>query len=357
MKSVAVAMLAIASLGLSLSQATADTYNGSSRALWVMEFNFCGSDCPYPMPKTGATDRSGGDTADKLTELEAKITTWQPHVVLLDEVCLAQLEQLITDLSTTTWPMDAGPAVATSTTYDGAHPPHYVSNLPVGFAAVDHRRTTDTAIPRAGCDRATSTGARTFGNAVLAVAGTPMSNRLEIPINVDANNSPKGVQKGICVTLADEPYDTRVCLAHTSPDPLVMAPQQIAYFYDTLAKSYGDGYPEIFAGDLNVKPGNDSLDELYDDAHGGYGTFEEADQCDSGRPDHRLTCDENTKDNDGDGNTKLNKKIDFVFASQYFFSADPAASTVNHSPYSDHGIYLASLTQCSIFTTSGCPPD
>jgi endonuclease/exonuclease/phosphatase family metal-dependent hydrolase len=353
-RAVVVWLTTVAAVGLALSPASAEDFAGSTRTFRVLEFNFCGSSCPYPAPGGGPTDREGGDTSAKLAELEARITTWEPNVVLLSEVCLAQLEQLVADLGSTTWPMDAGPAVATSITYDGAAPPNTVTGVPVGFAAVDHRRANNAVSPRAGCERSVTTGEQTFGNAVLVETDALLSNRQDVPINVDASGAPQGIQKGLCVTLSDAPYYTRVCLAHTSPDPRVLAPQQIAYFYDTLADPYGAGYPEIIGGDLNVRPGNASLDRLYDAARGGSGRYDEADQCESGRPERLDTCDENTKDNGGDANTTLNKKIDFVFAAQAFFDADPATTTVNHSAYSDHGIYRATMTQCSVFSMSGC---
>jgi endonuclease/exonuclease/phosphatase family metal-dependent hydrolase len=355
-RALVVALVTITSLGPALSPAAAEDFSGSSRTFRVMEFNFCGTDCPYPAPAGATPDRAGGDTSAKLAELEARITSWQPNVVVLSEICLAQLERLVAELGATTWRMDSGPATASSTTYDGANPPHYVNDVPVGFVAVDHSRVSDPTRPRVGCERSTTTHARTFGNAVLAVAGAPMWNRQDIPINVDASGNPRGIQKGLCVTLSDAPYETRVCLTHTSPNPSVLAPQQIAYFFDALADGYGAGHPEIIAGDLNVRPGNVSLDRFYDPAHGGTGKYLEADECDQGRPERLKTCNENTKDNGGDGNTSLNKKIDYVFASQAFFGVDPSTTTVNRSAYSDHGIYRATMTQCSVFTTAGCGP-
>lgn len=345
-------LVAVATLCLGRSYATADPSDGSSRTFHVIEFNFCGSDCPYPLPVRGPTDRAGGDTVAKLTELETQITHWRPNVVVLNEICLSQLERLVTELSATPWPMNAGPAIAMSTTYDGAHPPHDVYNLPIGFSAIDHRRASEPMIPRKGCDRSATTHARTFGNAVLVEASAPLTNRQEIPINVDTSGNPKGIQKGLCVTLADPPYNTRVCTAHTSPDPELLAPQQIVYFYDSLAHGYGEGLPEIIAGDLNVRPSSAVLDLLYDPAHGGTGGFLEADQCEQDRPEHVRDCDENTKDNGGDGNTMLSKKIDYMFASKAYFEVEPSATTVDRSPYSDHGILRGSMTECS--TSAPC---
>jgi endonuclease/exonuclease/phosphatase family metal-dependent hydrolase len=319
-----VAMVALAAAALTAIPASA-----ADRQFKMITFNFCGAGDACTNPTSD--HRGTANLAAKVNELNAKITAFQPDVVLLQEVCQAQLSTIINFLAGSSWPMGAG-----TPDYDAQFPTTVVYQ---GFS-IDSARSDCIGI-----------GAPDIhGNAILVPNGVTLSDVTRTDINPH-----EGFNRMICAVLGDS-NSTKACSVHLNANNTAAYPNLKTEEVDEVVAAATNGvgtHPLVIGGDFNIQhddklaPAN--LDAIYD--LGGRGIFEEADQCSTRAGDdqtYATGCNAWTKDRGGDADVTLDRKFDFLFLKRAFFNARPSLSTVDVSLYSDHGIYMGVALQCAV---------
>jgi len=340
----AVALSLLVAVLLAVSQQGAEAAGGSYRNYRAIEFNYCGAKCKAPEDVSGnpnglPTDREGGPALDKANELIAKVKSWGPDAVFLNEVCLSDL-WMLAKRNATVWPGTANSA-----------------GIPIGFSIDQANEPLCDAVPDGP-----AAGSKAHGNAILVPTSRALSNPKEWNMRNLAAGGCSGVSQcrpALCVTVNDTPYSTHLCVAHTNTSAADARTESKNLAEIALSKYPSSGSPVIVGGDLNLERTDQGLDHLYVGGGHTYSKFEEADQCTTraGHINQSSTqdgCNEWTKDQSGDGNTVLDRKIDYVFLRQAYFRSNPGTTTVNHSAYSDHGIYLTSARECSTASMAEC---
>lgn len=128
----------------------------------------------------------------------------------------------------------------------------------------------------------------------------------------------------LCATTLLARY-TKVCAVHLQP----YGPASQVSALTHLVNSYSHHMPVIMAGDFNLGPANNLLDQIYATGGGGaHGVFQEASAC-TPRSTRTLTCNEITR---AVGSSRL--KLDYVFLTHQDFSA--MTSYTGTSSFSDH---------------------
>jgi endonuclease/exonuclease/phosphatase family metal-dependent hydrolase len=291
---------------------------------------------------TGAT-APAEQTPPKLAILESVIESQQPNFVTLDEVCQAQLAELVADL--------------------GA--PYGSSN----HSDFSDQKSTPPNANRTGC-AAGADGTNELGNGLLSkTALTDESGNVPL----DGNDPDAHIK---CATASDA-FSTHICFTHISPNSAFWTDED-----SNAAKFAFEGYDDsndgrnhtILAGDFNVGPGSPDLDPIYSKTNGtdssnnaGSGHFEEVDECPStvassdgnARHDYNESndstpdtspCDHTTHHDAGsDPNPR---KLDYIFLQQSYFENTSVSRSPTNQDYtvdhSDHLMLIGTATECSV---------
>jgi endonuclease/exonuclease/phosphatase family metal-dependent hydrolase len=253
----------------------------------ALQFNFCGA--AESRELCGVEGRNG----KYVGSLRTKIVGFKPHVVTVNEICVAQYNDLSRRLRKSGWAMH-GTFVTT----------HRASSL----ACPGNRRFGDAVFTRAAWSKRT----------VDCLSGCLKSKR-RVEHRV-----------GMCVTTRLR-INTRVCVVHigaTRPG------RQIADFIKELNKRQRT-VPVLIGGDFNREPGYDDMDRVYyGGGRGAFGKFQEADAC-KRRSAQSRHCNESTR---------LSRKLDFVFLARRWFR--DAHGDAGSARFSDHDPVRAWFRQC-----------
>lgn len=271
-----------------------------------MSLNFCGSNC-----------QGGG--FGKIPALVSAVAAYRPSVVMLSEVCQAQLDRIVAVSASTALPLKAD-YTQLSGSWDGcADGPS--DNKSIGNAIL---------IPR---------------DTASFVAGTRTVERVY---------PPNGMQRVTCVdTTGALAYRTTVCNTHISPadrtdpsrDARIAAEIRVAV---RVAEEAGAGKPLVLGGDFNRNPTLNAMNSVYHRGASGTGQpsagrFEEVNQCAGANPRASGSgCNNGTHKPSG-------QKIDYIFFKQAYFR-NQAGRVVTTDFGSDHHLIQGRATVCGTAT-------
>jgi endonuclease/exonuclease/phosphatase family metal-dependent hydrolase len=251
------------------------------------QFNFCGTVDNRDLCTVE------GRNGKYVNSLRARIVTFKPQVVTLNEICRAQYVALKRKLARSGWEM-------------------------YGSFVTTHRAAS------------LSCPDRRHGNALLT---RRVQSRLTIDCLSGCLKAKTQVEHrvGMCVSIRLQ-IRTRVCVVHIGT---TLQDRQIADFIHEL-DMVARRMPVLIGGDFNREPGYEAMDPVYfAGGRGASGQFEEADACRL-RVEQTQFCNESTR---------LRRKLDYVFLARRWFRdvrADAGAAS-----YSDHDPLHAWFKQCA----------
>ncbi|MGM7678662.1 endonuclease/exonuclease/phosphatase family protein [Microbacterium sp. A94] len=284
----------------------------------ILHFNFAGNGL-----NLGSTDLP-------VTDLVQKIMALQPDIITLNEVCIKQVTAI-------------ADALRTHTEYAALNRQSVKTNYSVPNCA--------TSDPAYGDD----------DYAMSILSRWPMS----FPTTVGDGGfyhsyttiQPNRFRRVLCmnVTLPSTAGVITPCTTHLEEHHLTLGGTNInasqnSELADVLTSLAG-AHRVLLAGDLNVLPDDDRLDELYGADAGGAGLFTETDQFDArwstGLPSSRhgditfapLLMGDEVPGVDHTGT----RKLDYVFAESSDFTVAANSASVIPSSYSDHMIVVSEV--------------